>query len=66
MSPYAGVSTYLSSSHEKTAAVDLGDEHVVGVQGMVGAVLRVSKARLALEYNLARVTSTSMKVGVSF
>ena len=31
VSPYVGTSTYLSSAHEKTAAVDLDDEHVVGV-----------------------------------
>jgi hypothetical protein len=66
VSPYVGVSTYLSSSHETTAAVSLSDENVLGVQGMVGAVVEVSKARLAAEYNLARVHSISMKVGVAF
>jgi hypothetical protein len=66
VSPYAGVSTYLSTSHETTAAVSLDDETVLGAQGMVGAVLEVSKARLAAEYNLARVNSISMKLGVSF
>ena len=66
VSPYAGVSTYLSSSHETTSAVNLSDENVLGVQGMVGAVIQVSKARLGVEYNLAKVRSTSLKVGVSF
>ena len=66
VSPYAGVSTYLSSSHETTSAVALHDEDVLGVQGMVGAVIELSKARLGVEYNLAKVHSTSLKVGVSF
>ena len=39
VSPYAGVSTYLARSHEKTAAVDLDDESVLGAQGMVDADL---------------------------
>jgi hypothetical protein len=66
ISPYAGVSTFLSRSKETTSAVSLDDENVLGVQGMVGAVLEVSKARLAAEYNLARVNSLSMKLGVAF
>jgi len=64
VSPYAGVSTYLASSHEKTAAVDLNDEHVLGAQGMIGATVDVSKARLAVEYNAARVNTLSFKIGV--
>lgn len=66
VSPYAGVSAYLSSAHETTAAVALSDEKVLGVQGMVGAVVELSRARIGLEYNLARVHSTSLKVGVRF
>ncbi len=34
VSPYAGVSTYLSNTHETTTKVDLKDEHVLGVQGI--------------------------------
>lgn len=66
VSPYAGVSTYLSNSHETTTAVDLKNEHVLGVQGMVGAVAQISIARLAIEYNVARVNSISFKAGVAF
>ena len=66
VSPYVGTSTYLSRAHEKTAVVDLDDEHVAGVQAMVGASLQVSKARLAVEYNAAAVNSLSMKIGVGF
>ena len=66
VSPYVGVSTYLSTSHETTSAVNLDDENVLGAQGMVGAVVELSKARLAAEYSLARVNSISMKLGVSF
>jgi hypothetical protein len=64
VSPYVGASTYLSSSHEKTTAVDLDDEHVLGAQAMFGATLQVSKARLGLEYNAAKVNSFSLKVGI--
>lgn len=64
VSPYAGVSSYLSSSHEKSALVNLNDEHVVGGMAMVGAEVQLSKARLAAEYNISRVNSFSLKVGV--
>jgi hypothetical protein len=66
VSPYAGVSTYLSSSHEKTAAVSLKDENIVGVQGMIGAVAQISSARLAVEYNFAKVSTLSFKLGIGF
>lgn len=66
LSPYAGVSTYLSRSHETTAAVNLADENVMGVQAMVGAVAKISVARIAVEYNTAKVQSRSLKVGIGF
>jgi hypothetical protein len=64
ISPYAGVSSYLSSSHEKSAVVNLTDEQVLGGQAMIGAEVRVSKARLAAEYNVSRVNSFSLRVGI--
>jgi hypothetical protein len=64
VSPYVGASTYLSTSHEKTAAVTLDDERVLGAQGMVGASVQLSVARLGVEYNVARVPSLSLKVGI--
>lgn len=63
VSPYAGVSSYFSMGHEKSSVVSLKDENVGGSQGMVGAVLKLSGARLAMEYNMAKVNSISMKVG---
>jgi hypothetical protein len=63
VSPYVGVSGYLSASHEKTAAVALHDERVTGGQAMAGAVLQLSKARIAAEYNAATVRTVSVKVG---
>lgn len=66
VSPYAGISTYLSSSHETTTAVDLNDEKIVGMRGMVGAVTQISITRLAVEYNFATVNSFSFKIGVGF
>jgi hypothetical protein len=59
-----GVSTYLASSHEKSAVVDLNDERVLGAQATIGAALALSKARLAMEYNVAKVNSLSFKIGV--
>jgi hypothetical protein len=66
VSAYAGASVYLASSHETTGAVDLKDENVLGVQGMVGAVADISIARLAVEYNLAKINTFSLKLGVAF
>ena len=64
LSPYVGASTYMSTAHEKTTAVNLDDEHTLGAQAMVGATLQLSKARLAVEYNAAAVNSFSLKIGV--
>ena len=64
LSPYGGVSGYLATSHERSAAVRLHDEHVPGAQAMVGALLQLSRARLGVEYNVARVRSLSFKLGV--
>jgi hypothetical protein len=63
VSPYAGISSYFSMSREKSAVVDLDNEYVGGSQAMVGAALKLSGARLAIEYNKAKVNSISMKVG---
>ena len=63
VSPYAGFSSYLSASNEKSPVVDLDNEVVGGSQAMVGAVVRLAGARLAMEYNAAKVNSISMKVG---
>ena len=63
VSPYAGFSSYLTMSREKSDVVDLDNEYVGGSQAMVGAALQLSGARLAIEYNKATVNSISMKVG---
>ena len=63
VSPYAGVSSYLTAAREKSAVVDLDDEYQGGSQAMIGAALRLSGARVAMEYNVSRVNSISMKVG---
>ena len=64
LSPYIGVSSYLSTSHEKAAAVSLHDERVLGAQATLGAAVQLAMARLGVEYNVARVNSFSLKVGV--
>jgi hypothetical protein len=66
VSPYVGVSSYLSSTRETTEAVNLQDENVIGGQAMVGAVLKLSAARVGVEYNFASVSTLSFKIGVAF
>lgn len=66
VAPYAGVSSYLSTAHEKSEAVSLADENVLGGQAMIGAVVQLSVARIGVEYNTARVGTRSLKLGVAF
>ena len=66
VSPYAGVSGYVSSTHEKTEKVDLHDENLLGVQGMVGMTARIKFARLGVEYNIGNTSTVSVKLGVGF
>lgn len=62
--PYAVAATYLSSSHEKTRAVNLTDERVIGAMGTVGAALQFSVVRVAAEASMSRLPSIAIKVGV--
>ena len=64
VSPYASVSIHVARSHEKTAAVNLADENVLGANATLGAELRLLKARLAAEYSAARPGGLSLKVGL--
>lgn len=66
VSPYAGVSAYVTNAHEKTAAVNLHDETIGGAQGMAGVVAHISFAKLAFEYNVAAVNTYSFKIGFGF
>jgi len=61
--PYAGVATYLATSHEKSAVVNLRDEHVFGAMATAGAALQFSAVRFAAEASMSRVPSVSMKLG---
>jgi hypothetical protein len=63
LSPYAGVSTYITHSYEKSAVVNLATESAVGLQAMGGAVLQLPGVRLAAEYNAAEVNSVSFRIG---
>jgi len=63
LSPYAGLSSYLARSHEKSPVVTLEDEYEGDSQVMLGTVLKLSGLRLAMEYNRASVNSVSLKVG---
>lgn len=64
--PYAGASVHLTTSHETSSVVTLHDETIAGVQGMVGAIAQISFVKLAVEYNVATVTSLSVKIGIGF
>jgi hypothetical protein len=66
VAPYFGLSTYVSHAHETSAVVDLHDETVIGVQGMIGVLAKLSKARVGAEYNFAKVSTVSIKIGVAF
>jgi len=66
ISPYAGLTTYLSHAHEKTEVVSLHNENIFGVQSIAGAALEISFMRLGLEYNVAKVNSFNYKLGVNF
>jgi hypothetical protein len=63
ITPYAGISAYLSSSHEKSSRVTLADERVLGVMATVGAELRFSMLRLGAEAGIGKVPSVAFKVG---
>ncbi|HET9439050.1 MAG TPA: hypothetical protein VFO52_02720 [Longimicrobiales bacterium] len=63
LSPYAGVSGYLSRGHERTSKVSLKDESVLGVQGVLGLSARISVVSLGAEINVAKVTGYSLKIG---
>lgn len=62
LTPYGGVSGYLSRGSEHTPKVALEDENVLGVQGTLGVAATVSVVRLGAEVNLARVPGYSIKV----
>ena len=66
LSPYAGTTSYLSHSHEKSPVVHLRDKYVPGSGHMLGAVAALSRTRLAVEVSSAKVQTLSFRVGVSF
>ena len=66
VAPYAGVSTYLTTSREKSDVVNLQNEQVAGVRAMAGALFKLSIARVGVEYSLAKLSTISLKVGVAF
>ncbi len=62
LSPYAGVSGFLSRGQIHTSKVSLRNENVLGVQGTAGVAARISVLRLGAEVNLARVPGYSFKI----
>ena len=65
-SPYAGISTYLSSVQATTSKVSLDDENIIALQGMIGVTTHVSALRLGLEMNFAEVNTSSFLIGYDF
>lgn len=66
ITPYGGVSVYLSRNQETTDKVNLDDENVFGFQGKVGITAPLSFLRLSAEINLAAVTTASIMIGFEF
>lgn len=66
VTPYAGVSGYISHAHEKTEAVVLEDENIGGLQGMLGLNANIYFLELGAEYNFANVITYSYKLGFNF
>ena len=66
VTPYVGLSSYMTDSHEKSSKLNLHDETAWGVQSMVGGVISISKARLAAEYNISNISTFSVKLGIVF
>lgn len=63
LSPYAGVSGYLTRTQERSAVVNLADERALGLQAMGGVTLSGYGVRLGMEYNVAEVSSMSIRIG---
>ena len=63
VSPYFGISTYLSRSHEKSSLVDLKNELIPGLQTMLGASAKIYFLTMAAEYNVAKTNTLSYRMG---
>lgn len=66
LAPYVAASSFLSSSHEKSAVVDLEDERVAGVHAFAGVDARLSFLRVGFEYDTGAVATRTIKVGLAF
>ena len=66
VTPYAGVSSFVSAGRETTDAVTLESEVVPGSQAMAGAVVEIAMVRIAAEFNTGRVDTRSIRLGVAF
>lgn len=64
VSPYVGLSTYLSTTKETTDLVNLDPEQAFGAQAMVGTTVNFSVVRLGVEYNVAKLSTVSFRLGV--
>ncbi|MEE9167209.1 MAG: hypothetical protein V3U24_07100 [Candidatus Neomarinimicrobiota bacterium] len=61
---YGGLGTYLMSSHETTSVVDLDDENLLGLTGMVGVTTTLfSHLRIGAEISLSALTMPVIVIG---
>lgn len=65
-SPYAGISTYLARAQATTSKVNLDDENIIGMQGMIGVTTNVAFLRIGAEMNFAEVNTSSLLLGYDF
>ena len=63
---YGGLGTYLMHSHETTSVVDLDDENLLGLQGMVGVNTTLfSHLRIGAEISISALTMPVIVIGYS-
>ena len=63
-SAYAGLGTYLMRSHEKSSVVDLDDENLLGLTGMVGVSTTLfSHLRIGAEMSVSALTMPVIVMG---
>lgn len=65
-SAYGGLGTYLMSGHEKTPVVDLDDENLLGLTGMVGVTTTLfSHLRIGAEMSISALMMPAIVIGYS-
>lgn len=66
VSPYIGLSTYLSTAKETSERVNLASEQASGGQAMIGTTVKAKFVTIGAEYNIAKLSTVSFRFGVIF